>query len=369
MNKIGIITLNGYFNYGNRLQNFALQETLKTYDYEVETIWIKKVSSKANSNLLKKVFRTITDLSLILKKINNLRYLNKLNFKRELKFKDFSKEYINETSFHITENYLPQELLSEYDYFVTGSDQVWNPYMTNASSLYFLTFAPERKRISYSPSFGISEIPDEHVLKYKKWLTDMNSISVREEAGATIIKQLTDRDASVLVDPTLLLSKEDWLSVAKPAVNKPKKDILLTYFLGEVPKKTQKLINKNRKIKKLTVVNLANPKYKEFYLTDPSEFLDYISTSKLFMTDSFHGSVFSILFETPFIVTNRKGQLNSMNSRITTLLSIFNLENRHINKVKQKEIFNVDFTHVDPILKEERNRAFEYLRVALSQDK
>lgn len=368
MKKIGIITLNGYFNYGNRLQNFALQETLKTYNYKVETVWIKKVNMNSNSSFLKKIFRTVAKPSILLKKVKNVRYLDKLNNKREARFKEFSEQYINETSFNITESYLPKELLSEFEYFVTGSDQVWNPYFTNASSLYFLTFAPENKRIAYSPSFGISEIPNEYVKEYSQWLSEMSSLSVREEVGAEIIKELTNREASVLADPTLLLTKEKWLKLAKPAVNKPKKDILLTYFLGEIPKETQKIIETNQKKHKLEIVNLANPKDREFYLTNPSEFLDYIHTANLFVTDSFHGAVFSILFETPFIVTDRKGQLPSMNSRITTLLSKFNFENRHIDKIKKKDIFNIDFTHIELILNEERNKASEYLTSALSKN-
>lgn len=370
MKKIGIVTLNGYFNYGNRLQNFALQEVLKYHDYEVETVWVKKENNTVNdSNLLRKITRTIMKPSTILRKINNIRYLDKLNRNRERRFKEFSKKYINETSFSITEDYLPEKYLEKYEYFITGSDQVWNPYFTNASPLFFLTFAPKNKRIAYSPSFGISDIPEEHVEDYKKWLSDMSFLSVREEAGASIIKGLTGREAPVLADPTLLLNKRDWLSIAKPAADKPNDDFILTYFLGEIPKDTQKLINKYRKEYNLTVINLANPKYRDFYLTDPSEFLDYINTAKLFVTDSFHGAVFSILFETPFVVTDRKGQLPSMNSRITTLLSTFGLEHRHVNKINKNELMSLNFAHIHPILKEERTNAFEYLNTALSQKK
>src|SRR5699024_5866974 len=195
--------------------------------------------------------RTIMKPSTILRKINNIRYLDKLNRNRETRFKEFSKKYINETPFSITEFYLPENYLEKYEYFITGSDQVWNPYFTNASPLYFLTFAPKNKRIAYSPSFGISEIPKENVANYSQWLKEMKAISVREKAGADIIKNLTNRDSPVLADPTLLLTKEEWLKIAKPAVDKPQKDILLTYFLGEISKKTQKLIKRNKKKYKL----------------------------------------------------------------------------------------------------------------------
>lgn len=369
LGKIGIITLNGYFNFGNRLQNYALQEVLKTYDFDVETVWIENIRlHNQGSSGLGKVKRILSNPAIIYRKVNNKLFFNKEKVKREARFKKFSNQYIKETSFKISEQSLPDNILSKYSYFVTGSDQVWNPYFTKASPLYFLTFAPKEKRIAYAPSFGIADIPSDHVQDYKKWLTEMESISVREEAGANIIKELTSRDAQVVADPTLLLSKEDWLSIAKPAVNKPKHDILLTYFLGEIPKDTQERIKKYKVKYGLTVVNLANPKHKEFYLTDPAEFLDYINSAKLFVTDSFHGAVFSILFQTPFIVTDRKGQLPSMNSRIKTLLSTFKLQNRHISDIKE-EVLKVDFSYTEQVLQIERDRASKFLKGTLSNDK
>ena len=98
------------------------------------------------------------------------------------------------------------------------------------------------KRIAYAPSFGISKIPEEYIDRYKTWLSEMYKLSVREEAGAKIIKELTGRDAVVLVDPTLMLTKEKWLSISKRAKNKPEGKYLLNYFLGSVSKETKKKI-------------------------------------------------------------------------------------------------------------------------------
>src|SRR5699024_7327637 len=134
------------------------------------------------------------------------------------RFKEFSHKFIKETDFKITDDYLPNKL-NDYDFFVTGSDQVWNPFFTNSSSLYFLTFAPRKKRIAYAPSFGISEVPDLLRENFTKWLSEIEHLSVREDAGADIIKQLTNRDSEVVADPTLLLTKESWLSIAEPAFN------------------------------------------------------------------------------------------------------------------------------------------------------
>lgn len=370
MNKIGIVTLNGYYNYGNRLQNYALQEVLKSYNYDVETIWIDKNKLSIKQPFYKQVVKAVIKPKVILKKIKNKTFPYKKKDQRVERFKQFSNKYINETTYSISEHNMPKELLNDFEYFVVGSDQVWNPFYIRGSSLFFLSFVPKRKRISYAASFGISNIPENHVENYKKWISSMEHISVREQEGAEIVKQLTQRTPSVVVDPTILLSKEDWLIISESAKNKPKKDILLTYFLGEIPNEVQSKIKKYKKKYKLKVVNLADSKQKKYYLTDPSEFLDYIYSAKLFFTDSFHGAVFSILFETPFIVTNRKSKTPSMNSRIDTLLSTFKLESRHIDNVydNDNQIFNMDFSHTYNILTYERNKAFEYLKKSLMKN-
>lgn len=362
MKKIGITTLNGYFNYGNRLQNYALQETLKTLNYNVETIWIESKEAK-KENTLKQV-NLFKYPSLIAKRTYRKFFVNPLKKKRKNRIKQFSNRYIKETKNVYSEDFLPTSLIDKYDYFVTGSDQVWNPHYMNGSALFFLTFAPKGKRIAYSPSFGVSEIPNEYKKEYKESLNDMTHLSVREEAGAQIIEALTGREAPILVDPTLILNEEKWLKIAKPASNKPQGRILLTYFLGPVSINTKDLINRMKKKHKMKVVNLANPKYKNYYLTNPAEFLDYINSSTLFITDSFHGAVFSILFKTPFVVTDRVSKTPTMNSRIKTLLSKFELEDRHINDINEKEILSVDFAHTFPILEKEREKAFEYLKNA-----
>lgn len=361
MKNTGIITLNGYFNYGNRLQNYALQEALKQHHCNVETIWIEDKKSGNKRNLLKKV-----KPKAILNKVYRKFYKTPLDQKRENKFKEFSNAYIKETEYSISEEDIPLSIIDEYNYFVTGSDQVWNPHYTKASSLYFLTFASKEKRIAYAPSFGISNLPEWCKTNYKQWLNEMNYLSVREDAGANLIKELTGKDAEVLPDPTLLLSKENWLSIAKPASNKPKEDYLLTYFLGPIPAKTQRLIKSISKKYTLKNVNLAQLKHKKYYLTDPSEFLDFINSATVFFTDSFHGSVFSILFETPFVVTDRESKVPSMNSRINTLLSTYSLEDRHISNLQQNDIFNVDFSHVEKILEQERDKANTFLNKALN---
>lgn len=371
MKKVAIITLNGYFNYGNRLQNYALQESIKKLGFEVETIINDTKFNKENTNKISKIKKlkqkNMKELYEILnKKIENYLYKD-LKQQRTQIFKDFSLEHITETNFSISENNIPNDLSNRYDFFVTGSDQVWNPNYRKGSSIEFLTFAPREKRIAYAPSFGISEIPDKYIKNYRLWLSEMSHLSVREEMGARIIKELTGKEVPVLLDPTMLLTKEEWLSISKVPSNKPIKGYLLTYFLGEVPKERKKLLRDIAKGNNLEIVNLAQVKDKTPFLSGPSEFIDYINSASIFCTDSFHGAVFSILLETPFIVFNRKGKSPSMSSRIETLLRTFKLESRAAENIhSNRQIFEVDYSHVLPILQKERNKSINYLKNALN---
>jgi len=369
MRKIGIMTLNGYYNYGNRLQNYALQESLKFLGFVVETIINRRTPKK--TKFIKRIHNLGTNSykEIYIKAYNKTwRKIRKKSIvKRTENFKEFTLNYINETNYFISENNIPKNLSDRYDYFVTGSDQVWNPVYTLGSSIFFLTFAEKHKRIAYAPSFGVSEIKPEYKEKYKEWISEIPWLSVREDDGARIIKELTGRDAPVLVDPTLLLTKEKWLSIAKEAQNKPKGNYLLTYFLGGIPPKYKKQIKKIAKVNNLEVINLADIRDKETYRTGPSEFIDYINSCSVFCTDSFHGAVFSILFEKPFIVYERMGSTLSMFSRIETLLKKFKLESRKAENIKSNEdVFNIDFSHVPAILEAERKKSYDFLKEALN---
>lgn len=208
MKKIAVITLNGYFNYGNRLQNYALHEALKSLGFDVTTIKnnAKDIQMKAKEK--RGILNKLKDKSLkmiynICKNILSTHLNNKIIKKRINTFKCFTMDQIEEIDLMIFDNDIIVSVSSQYDYFVTGSDQVWNPDYLDDSSINFLTFAEKHKRIVYAPSFGVSEIKPEYIEDYRQWISGMHRLSVREDDGAKIIKDLTGRDAPVLVDPTL----------------------------------------------------------------------------------------------------------------------------------------------------------------------
>ncbi|MEK5052435.1 polysaccharide pyruvyl transferase family protein [Niallia sp. FSL K6-0212] len=379
MKKIGILTINDYDNYGNRLQNYASQEVLKSLGFSVETVIHKTKKDMKTSSLEKMKNLKGLSVSEISKRFNNKwkKYLyNKkvkdIKPKRLRAFKEFTDTYISETDYYITAEYIPDDLGNKYDYFVTGSDQVWNPTFTDRrySTIDFLTFAPKEKRISYAASFGVSEIPNEFVEEYTGLISGMNKISVREQAGAEIVKKLTKKNATVLVDPTMMLTKDKWLSISKkPKTKLTRNKYLLTYFLGKQSKVNKKIINEIARKNNLEIINLADVEDKEAFITGPSEFIDFINSASVFCTNSFHGVVFSILLETPFIVFPREGTVMSMNSRIDTLLSTFNLQTRTISNINTNEqVFEMDYTHTKSILEKERKKAINFLKDALQVD-
>lgn len=369
MNKIGIITLNGYFNYGNRLQNYALQDVIENFGFECETLINSTNLSEQETTIAKSSIQIFREKSLK-EKIEMINYklnkgkINEYSDKRQNIFINFSKKYIKETNFKISINNIPKNLEEKYKYFISGSDQVWNPNDPAVSEINFMTFAPINKRLTYAPSFGVSNIPKKYEKNYKTWLEGIDNISVREKEGAKIIKDLTGKDALVVVDPTMLLTREKWLAISKKHDNKPKGKYLLTYFLGGISKEVDKKIKRIAKDNNLKIVNLATIKDIEYYATGPSEFIDYINDASLFMTDSFHGCVFSVLLDTPFIVCDRQGHTKeeNMSSRIETFLSKFKLESRKLDKVVDENIFDKNYKEANKILEIERKKSFDYIK-------
>ncbi|TCI57447.1 polysaccharide pyruvyl transferase family protein [Exiguobacterium sp. SH1S21] len=365
--KIAILTINDYSNYGNRLQNYALQETVRAMESEVETlVYDRNLVSVPIHSKFKKLFN-LKNWGGIKRRI--LLNLNKRIYQEKiLNFKNFTNKYISESDFKINDLYVPVKLSEDYDFFITGSDQVWNPFFKFGTEIDFLTFAPTHKRISYAPSFGVSNLSTQETINYKEKLKGFEKISVREDAGAVIIKNITGKEVPVLVDPTLLLKKEEWLKISYPDVDKPMENYLLTYFLGEISEETQKNIDDIANEYRLKVINLGSLKDRVRYSVGPSEFLDYLNSASLIFTDSFHGCVFSIVFEKPFIVFERyiKNE-TSMNSRIDTLLSKLNLKERKWSAiVNRKDLFYIEYAPIKEILDKEREKSYNFLKKTMS---
>lgn len=362
--KIAIITMSNGINYGNRLQNYAVQEVLKSLGCDVETIRNFTNQKNVDENSLKEKLK---DLSAKINYMIPFTNIGKLKYiLRERRFFDFNKKYIKQTKYSIDANNIPNDLNEKYDYFICGSDQIWNPEFDINSEIDFLTFADKEKRIAFSPSFGVTKIEDSKKENYKNMINGIKFLSVREEAGAEIIRELTNRKSTVLVDPTMLLSESDWIKIEKKPKLDIRKNYILTYFLGKKDKNLAMKIDEISKIYDLDIINLLDEENKYIYSLDPSEFIWLIHNCKLIYTDSFHGTVFSMIFEKPFVVCERKDNLKSMNSRLDTLLKKFNLNNRKIENLELKSIFDINYEEKDDILEFEKEKSINYLKEALN---
>lgn len=374
--KIGIVTLTGYYNYGNRLQNFASQQVLKSLGAEVETIEIFETlapKDKIKKNILRLIVKLIECKILPPIKneqVNKLLLTNKyknLQRNRMTRIQNWSSMNIKNSKNKINNRKIPKELNSNFDYFITGSDQVWNPYFIRYIENYFLDFADPNKRISYAASFGVSSIPDYCAEKYSHLINQMNFISVRETAGKDIVEKLTNKKAQVVIDPTMMLDKNDWLQVSSEPKNFPEKKYVLTYTLGKKTKHLEDVLLSLKKERNLEIIDILDPINKDLYCVDPGEFIYLINNAEVMITDSFHGAVFSIIMKTPFVIFEREDDNVSMNSRITTLTQKFNMEDRLISKINSiNDIFNIDFTEAHEILKKEQEIVLVYLKNALN---
>lgn len=361
--KIKIVTINdGSVNYGNRLQNYACQKVLsdltngciETLDFDFKT---RPITLK---NVLKYCFHRYT----------NYRFAKSAEYwkgyAKAINFDKFNKKYIN-----FTTNF------DGADYYVVGSDQVWNPnwYFTNdkKAPTYLLDFAPPDKCATFSPSFGLSNFPEEWKSYFSERLKKFKYISVRENAGVNIVKMLTNKDSTVLIDPTLMLSQNDWRMISsKPKTNTDfSHPYILMYFLGDLPKQAKNDLERIINLKDYKVHDLMSYSDKSIFASGPSEFVYLIDHASLVLTDSFHACVFSFLFNKPFMVYSREGTEGNMLSRLETLFSKFDLERKFVKNGKPHtidDIFECDYSIGHSRLPIEREKVKEFLKKSLNLD-
>lgn len=367
--KIGIITINDNMNYGNRLQNYAVIKIFSHLGADVTNIVIKNRDDyleKSNSKVtasIKRCFK-IFPYKVMMLIIDTKRKvsLNKLERMREKKFCSFNKRYIA-NHYCFVKKYEKIQF-TEYDYFIVGSDQVWNPYFAGDEK-YFLTFAHPEKRIAFAASIGVSELPEEEKERYKTNLNSMHYISVREKAAANIIYELIGKKVDCFLDPVFLLSREEWEKIIETVQELPKK-YSLKIFLGEEPKGIKEF-SENEGYSVITMNNINFPQYFDL---NPAQLLYLIKNAEVIYTDSFHITAFSIIFEKQFYVFKRKSDMKDMFSRMENLLERMNLMDRiqMENEMKKKDKITEDkFSNIKELLYQERKRVGDILTNVLQQ--
>ena len=372
MKKAGILTITDGANYGNRLQNYAMQELLSSLDLEAETIRRETPRDKHGIILVKYLVKQY------IKRLIGRKNTDFALRERKRKFSEFNRTYIRFSNTCLSNNQAPEDLKNQYDYFICGSDQIWNANFDVVKcdiKNHLAAFAYPCQRISFAASFGTSRIASGFEDIFKNELSKFKAIAVREDAGKKIVDSLTGKNATVVLDPTLLLNKKEWIMIEKKPEYIHGEKYIVTYFLGGRNQRIQSFLQYIAQKENFRIINLEMEfihdgmiEDRDIFLTAPDEFIWLIHHAECVLTDSFHASAFSVIFKKSFLVYQRiaaeKG--NDMSSRIDTLLSKFNLlECRDNIDSPTKLPFKPDYSNVDSQLEIERKKAIDFLKKAL----
>lgn len=351
--KIGLVTPFDNRNFGNRLQNYALQQVLLQYADEVVTI--------KNKPCLPGFFQRLRRGSLLAESVWVNRFVGE---RRKAKLLQFNREYLTVTRNRYWYN-RPCTVLKPQDccdWYCVGSDQIWNPDLDRESGFNFLTFATRERTFSYAASFGVPRIPREKKAAVAEGLNHIRNLSVREEVGKQIVEELTTRqDVQILPDPTLLLSREEWNAIRKAPEKPLPERYLLSCFLGNLSPERSAQIHSRAAQWNLEVVSPMDPA-SPYYEIGPGEFLYLLSHASFVCTDSFHAGVFSFLFKRPLAIFSREGEGSTMESRLDTLVKTYHLEScRAAGESLPAVLPETDYSPGMAQLERERLRAKNYL--------
>lgn len=353
MNKqIVIVTINDQMNYGNRLQNYALAKLLARYGQVDTALCRTNLHSKFQQITLP--LRSLAhEIITTAKEFSSGHY--RIMRERRQNCARFTTTYVPDDTFTITSmsGIVPKD--RPIDTVVLGSDQIWNYrwLSEDALALRLGSFVGKNTRlISYAASFGVSEVEGNARQIFGQYLPQLSAISVREDRGAELVKELSDCAATVVLDPTLTMTDEEWKAITRGFISDNDRYVL-TYFLGRPNDVQEQTIQAYAKQHNCRVRRLFDFRDKETYVAGPDDFVELFNKAQYVFTDSYHACCFSILFHRQFTVFNRAGMSgsSSMNSRMETLFRLFGL-----NAVVMDNGLapSIDYEAVDQILKRHR---------------
>lgn len=370
--KVALMTWYKYYNYGTALQAVALYNTIKRLGYDVDVI---NYSPRKNRNYsCDKVYRSIFKMTL--NKMKEVLNPSGISCERIKLFNNFVLDNITETKPCRSYPEL-HDLNKIYDAFICGSDQIWSPLWFDDK--YFLSFVDEpQKMIAYAPSMGNNKADDKNLKKeISKNLKRFSNLSVRENDGKKLINKLTGQMAKVVLDPTLLLLKDDWDSYASKGQTKElqNKAYIICYFLGDSKKYTKyvSMLSQKAGIPYYIIPVKRNQyadSHKISFEIGPAEFISLIKNARYVCTDSFHGMAFSIIYNTPFTAFKRfsDNDCENQNSRLENLLDKLELKDRLIplnHNYTFDEFYNCDFKNANRLIADLRNESIQYITTAL----
>lgn len=387
MKKIGLVCNYYILNYGSVLQCYATEKIIKELGYDVVVIQFPNVpTTKAKIQLfLRLKLKRCFNLKAVVKKIGRMKnnssnqYYMAIRQNRKKKFDNFVQENLTMSDPYSSLEEVKRGV-SDYDAVVLGSDQLLNP-KDIIFGYHTLAFVPQYiKKVSYAASFGLSSLPLAVRRKAKKELDRFDCFAAREIAGAKIYKQLTGKDVPVVVDPTLLFSRQKWREMAgsEPII---KEKYIYCYFIGDnllhrqIAKELQAYTGyKIVSIRHIDEFIKSDENFGDVAVNDagPKEFINLIANAEYVLADSFHATIFSIIFQRKFFVLNRfaDNSSGSTNSRLDSLLGKLRLEERRISSIEDLKYLykkEIAYNYVDEILDKWVSDSKEYFRKALER--
>lgn len=372
---VGIVTLPGTTNFGNRLQLYALQEIVRVLTSSTVEAITGLPRRESRSGRVRRLAVTgysrrheLSDAFRSRSASNRRADLHVVPPLREQAIREFSKEFIASAPMDLPARSEERVKFGRrYRRIIVGSDQVWNPAFTHANPEWFLSFAAPQQRVAYAASIGVPEIPTYLRRTYRRGLLAIPHLTVREHESARIVKELTGRDVPVVLDPTLLLDPMDWRALSRTPISLEGAEYVATFLLQSGDTRGGSAVDLSTLLSGATnqgvsVVDLFSPDQPELEAIGPRDFLGSIANSRLLVTDSFHAAVFATIFHTPFLLVPR----GKMNSRFETLMKHSGLRNRFLASRSSLEgVEEVDWAAVDESLRGRREESMQLLRDAL----
>lgn len=370
MKKIGIITYHRAYNYGSALQAYALNKYIRDLGYDAQTIDYRTEGQDRIYSFYEKN-RSVMSVT---RNIQSFLY-HKRDIQKYKRYDDFVE---NDIVLSENKNYRRNniELCNDiYDGFVCGSDQIWNSNCSDFTEDYLLGFVKDKSKcFSYAPSIGTEKISDNmKELFVKNNVKDFSSLSVREKSAAEIVNETIGVNPEIVVDPTLLLDREDWNKLA--ATRKYNGKYILCYYIGNVSgmRDYAKRLSKKTGLPLVMLIrNIRDAVYfnKKAYESGPKEFLSLIKNAEYICTNSFHAIIFSIIFNKKFWVFTEKNNTIKPQKRIFDFTEMTGLSDRVLNidncgNVSGLE--DIDFEKVDNKLKPNIEKSKQYLEAALNK--
>lgn len=358
--KIGILTRKDGYNFGTSLQAYALYRAIKNIERNVLVINYSEYSLKAKIRYL--VLKIMGALYFPYDKARDRYDQRKL-------FDEF-EGLLNKTNSHFRYK-IPHDWNDGFDKIVCGSDQIWNP--SQKTDAFLLDFTPDKVgRIAYAPSIGLADCRDKFTAKDITLFKRFSYLSCRERSGCDILSALTGLDCCEVLDPTLLLEKEDWTTIEIP-ISTPKR-YLLTYFLGGLQNYPLKIIRRLADENNLEIINVCLPHYNDYpglhnIRCGPREFLYLMNNATLVCTNSYHGSIFSLIFNKLFYVFERGYNVSGYNehSRFDSLFASTPIKTipMSITTVEELPYKQLDYVQINSTIQRKRALSISYLQKAI----